>query len=308
MANSTLKSNKLVFGIIAILMLLVFLGSLTFLKNVYETEEYYVLNADVATRTQITAEMLQKVVTSKGTAPTTALAPKDVQSGAVYTRYPVRIGEIITLSNTGGLDDISIGIPDSWVVTSFQLPADNAVGGRISRGLYFDMMIVSDTGSFYPFINMLVLDTSVGLSGATSSNAVNTDEAKTGQTQFYYVGLTPEDAGYLQNIVSKFGGNMKLVLSPRENEYQKPNFAAYDGVFKYDPQTFEVKDSGEGTDNTFRDGERDKFGRLKNRDTDGNVKYPVKCGNAAGVSIASIEECETINNNTYSSTTTESVE
>lgn len=279
-------------------MVIVFIGSLTFLKNVYQTEDYYVLNQDVPTRTQILPEMLEPVTTSEGTAPQGALTPADVQNGAIFSRYPLRTGETVNASAVGGLDDIAVGIPDSWVVTSFPVPADNAVGGRIQRGVYFDMMVVDDDGTFYPFVNVLALDTSVSLSGASNANAVNTEEAKAGQTQYYYVGMTPADAALLKSMVKEHGGDLNLVLSPRENEYQPANLKAYEGIFKFDATDFEIKDYSAGTNNTFIDVERDEFGRPADRDETG-VKYPIKCGNSIGTAVESEADCEAINNNSY---------
>lgn len=303
MANSGVaRNNKIIFLVIAILMGAVFAGSLSFFNNVYETEVYYRLNQDVPTRTQLTPEMFDKVETSAGTAPEGALTIADVQNGFIFTRYPLRFGEVVNGSAVGGLDDISVGIPDSWVVTSFSVPADNAVGGRIQRGIYFDMMVVTETGVFYPFVNILALDTSISLSGATNANAVNTEESKSGQTSFYYVGMSPEDAALLQSLVRQYSSNIQLILSPRENEYQAPNLDAYtadDGLFAFDAEDFEIKNMSPGTNNTFTDVERDAFGRPAERDSNGNVLYPIKCGNSFGSVVDSASECEQIDNTTF---------
>ena len=73
-------------------------------------------------------------------------------------------------------------------------------------------MSTSD-GAFYPFINVKALDTTVDLSNASSSDAVDTEEAHAGQTTQYTVGLTPDNAAKLQSIMSQYNGNIKLVLS-----------------------------------------------------------------------------------------------
>lgn len=310
MASSGLKKNKLIFLTSGILMVLIFVGTLTLLKNVYQTETYYVLNTSLATRSQISPELLAPVTTTKGTAPKNALRPADVQSGQTFTRIPLEAGDILTNSNTGGLDDISVGLPDSWVVTSFPVPADDASAGRIRRGYYFDMMVTTENGVIYPFINMLALDTTTSLNSASNSNAINTDEARQGQSQIYYVGLTPANAAILQDLVNNYAGKIRLILTPRQNEYQAPDVENYTGegvggAFRFIQKDWTPQDMSGGTDNTFTKVERDELGRPKDRDTDGNVKYPTRCGNNSITNVKSLSECDRINPNSYPSATSE---
>lgn len=255
----SLRNNKLIFLMIIVLAIAVFLGVLKILQGIYTTETYYVLNTDVPTRTKIVPEMLDPVVAAEGQAPQAALGLEAVQSGSLYTKFPLLAGDILTNSNVGGFEDISTGVPDEWVITSFSVSADNAVGGRLQRGYYFDMMVSTDSHSFYPFINMLVLDTSVSLSNASNANAVNTEEAKDGQTTQYTVGASPADAAILQHIMRNHGSDIKLLISPRQNEYNAPQIDEYKGQFRYEEDM--IKNAGEGTDNSFRPLERDAFGR-----------------------------------------------
>ena len=271
--RSGLKNNKLIYLGIAIIAALIFFGSLLFFKNIYQQETYYVLNVDVATRTQVDPNMLTPVTTSAGTSPCSVTTPNpcvslaDVQSGLVYTKFPLLAGDILTSSNVGALDDISVGIPDNWVVTNFSVNADDAVGGRIKRGYYFDLMVIDTASgkSFYPFINVLCLDTTVSLDSASSNNAADTKEGHTGQTTQYVVGLSPKDAARLQFVVSKYTGKIKLVLSPRQNEYQSPNssdYAVSPDWFNFDIPTAPGQVNGkEQTNNNFTDVPRDKFGK-----------------------------------------------
>lgn len=291
------KSAKLIWLGIAVLLVFVFVGALTLLQSVYQTETYYVLNQDIPTRTQITMDMLTPVVTSAGTAPggspemteeqrnaerTSILTA--VQSGIVFSQFPMVAGDVLSPSNAGGLSDISVGVPDTWVITNFAVGADNAVGGRIQRGYYFDVMVLSDQGAFYPFVNVLALDTTVNLSGASSNNAVNSGEAQDGQTTQYTVGMSPANAAKLQDLVFTYGGNIRMVLSPRQNEYAAPRLMDYSGLFKYSidldgviapglQPVFDAQgnpldldrdgraDFREASDYTFTDVERDQFGR-----------------------------------------------
>lgn len=260
------KSNRLLYAVMAIIGIALFAVTSWAAQKMFETETYYVLNQDVATRTLVTPEMLSPVVVSKGGAPEAAATISDIQGGDYYTQYPLQSGDILTHSNIGTLEDISVGIPDSWVVTNFSVDADSAVGGRIKRGTYFDMMVADANGSFYPFVNVLALDTTVNLSSASSADAADTSEAHEGQTTQYVVGMSPEDAAKLQSVMQMYSGSIKLVLSPRQNEYEKPDLHAYDGIFSYNPSDGTIW-PGEGTNgneltnNSFQDVKRDDNGR-----------------------------------------------
>lgn len=250
--------------------------------NLIQTETYYVLNEDVPARGMVYPEMLDPVTVSKGGAPEAAIGLEEVQNGATFTSFPLLAGDILTASNIGGREDMSVGIPDDWVITNFSVGADDAVGGRIQRGYYFDMLVTDEGGSFYPFVNVLALDTTVDLSGASSADAANTEEAKSGMTSQYVVGMSPENAAKLHTIVEKYS-NIKLVLSPRSNEYQKPNMQDYTGVFNFSVGDAPVN-LGEGTDYTFTHLERDGFGRL--------IEELKNCGDGNAV-INDEELCET---------------
>lgn len=250
--------------------------------NIIQTQTYYVLREDVPARAEIHPDLLEPITVSKDGAPPTALTIEDIQDGGVFTAHPLLAGDILTASNVGTREDISIGIPDEWVVTNFSVDADNAVGGRIQRGFYFDILVIDDAGGFYPFVNVLALDTTVNLSGASNEDAANTEEAKSGIHTQYVVGMSPENAAKLHHIVNRYP-NIKLVLSPRANEYQKPNLADYTGIFSYSSGDAPVN-LGEGTDYTFTVLERDKFGRL--------IEELVNCGDGNAV-INDEEVCKT---------------
>lgn len=256
------KNQYLLIGLIILISIALFIFTASVFAKLFQTETYYVLNQDVPTRTQVTPDMLSAVSTSEGTAPKAAIGIGEVQSGDVYTQYPLVAGDILTASNVGSQEDISVGIPDEWVVTNFSVSADDAVGGRIQRGTYFDIMVSDESGSFYPFVNVLALDTTVDLSNASSSEAADTEEAHSGQTTQYVVGMSPQDAAKLQNIVQRYGsGKIKLVLSPRQNEYAQPQISSYSGLFSYDQASEMPINEGVGTDYTFTSVERDATGK-----------------------------------------------
>lgn len=258
-------NNRFLYAAIILVSVVSFIIFSSLFQKIFQTETYYILNQDIPTRTQISPEMLDPVTTSVGTAPEAAFGLDVVQTGSAYSQYPLKAGDILTQSNIGTLDDISVGVPDNWVITNFSVGADDAVGGRIRRGHYFDMMVATQDGAYYPFVNVLTLDTTINLGGASSAEAVDTEEAHDGQTTQYVIGMSPENAAKLQQVVRLHGGDIKLVMSPRSNEYQKPQLGAYDGTFVYDQNEDGniwpgKSDSGELTDYTFTDIKRDEFG------------------------------------------------
>jgi len=275
-----MKNNTFLAGIAVVLGLGIGGIVLALFLNLWQTETYYILKEDVPSRAQVTPEMLEPISVNKGGAPEAALGLDEVQAGGVFTAHPLLAGDILTLSNVGSREDISVGIPDEWVITNFSVGADSAVGGRIQRGYYFDMLVADADGGFYPFVNMLALDTTVDLASASSSDAANTEEAQAGQTTQYVVGMSPENAAKLHNVMAKYGSNVKLVISPRQNEYEKPQISDYEGVFAYNTGDTPLN-LGEGTDYTFTVLERDEFGRLTeelNNCGDGNAVIPCADG------------------------------
>lgn len=266
--SSLLANNRIIFGGVAVLLIIVFVGALTLLKSTVQTETYYVLNDElgetIPARTLVTEEMLSPMVIAADTAPPTALSIDEIMENYVYTKYALNPGDILTSSNAGDVDDIYNGVPDNWVITNFSVDADSAVGGRIRAGTYFDMMIATDSGSFYPFINVLTLDATVDLSSASSAAAAESSEAYEGQTSQYVVAMSPQDAGRLHNLVRTYPDAIKLVLSPQQNNYNKPNISDYSEVFTFDDPTSPIwpgkSDEGEVTDSDFNRVERNEAG------------------------------------------------
>ena len=326
-SGGLLKNAKLIWAGIAVLLVGVFVGSFMFLQSIYEQETYYVLNQDVPTRTQITMDMLTPVTTSEGTAPggtpemtqeqkdeERAAILSAVQTGAAYSQFPLKSGDVLSPSNVGGLADISVGIPDDWVVTSLSVDYNNAVQGRINRGMYFDIMVVGDDGAYYPFVNVLALETATG--EGTSSAGSEDESGMNSTTSVYTVGMSPENAAKLQFLQKNLGGDMRLVLSPRQNEYASPQLEEYAGMFTYDPTSDGViapgiqpvldadgnpvdldedgeADTREITDYTFSDIERDQFGRpvevVENVGM-GNAKIPASVDGAVATGDEDAQE------------------
>lgn len=321
------KNAKLLWAAIAVLLVLVFFGVLNFLQSIYQTETYYVLNQDVPVRAQITMDMLTPVVTSFGTAPggspdmdseqktaERAAILSTVQSGQAFAQYPLVSGDVLSPSNVGALSDISVGIPDTWVVSSINVDFNNAVQGRIQRGTYFDMMVVAADGTYYPFVNILALETLDG--GANSSAGGQTTTGTNAVTSVYSVGMSPQNTAKLQWLMSFADGQIKLVLSPRQNEYASPRISDYQGQFFYnllrdgviapglqpvldengEPVDLDgdgIPDQREITDYTFSNIERDQFGRpIKQVENVGlgNAKVPAASANGQTPTNVNAEE------------------
>lgn len=252
-----------------------FVVALLLLSNVFKTETYYVLNKNVPAQTLITPEMVSPVVTSEGSTPPNSIGLAEIQEGNIYSQYPLSSGDILSKSSIGELDGIEVGVPDSWVITSFTVDSSSTVGGRIERGSYFDIMATSEKGTFYLFSNVLALDVSSG--GESKESDAEGNIVSSGPTTEITVGMSPANAAKLQDSISRYGQDaIKLTLSPRQNDYAAPRLADYEGVFSHNPEDG-VDNAGEGTDSTFVDVKRDESGRPIDKvegDTQGNSKVP----------------------------------
>src|SRR5699024_9281756 len=208
------RNSGVLIGTIAIGAIMLFGVLVVVAQKMMATEVYYQVTQDVLPRQTITANMVEDISTKKGTAPATAITLSDIQSGAAQAKYALSPGEVLTYGNVGAAGDSlhdnllhekekdlaaileKDGNPEdyeNWVLTSFSV------------------------GAYYPFINLRAIDTSVSLSGASSSNAANTEEAYAGQTSQYVVQLSPNDAARLQWFVSNFGNSVKLVLNDKSD-------------------------------------------------------------------------------------------
>lgn len=267
-AKSWIKGDRSILLIVGIIVASVVLFTivLSTLRTLTATEEYYQLTTEIPANTQITPDMVEAVVTQEGTAPQ-SLGMGAIQTGNVYSRYSMDPGDILMNSNVvSALESVDFAVPEGWVVTSFSVGADNAVQGRIRTGDYFDMMVLNDNGeAFYPFVNVLVLDTSVSLGNASSSEAIDTPEAQAGQTEQYTVAMTPEDAAKLQSTMARYS-TVKLVKPQSQDEFTELDIREYAGLFSIsgngqdavwpgeeqgnEPEEEEapIEEGGEGTD------------------------------------------------------------
>lgn len=231
--TSSIKGGKVLWTAAIVMAILVAGSMFALLSSVASTSTYYVLNQNVPARTQITPSMMTAVVTSDGGQPRNAATLADVQTGKVFSKYALNTGDVVSMSNSGPLTAINVGVPDTYVITSFSVEAKNAVAGRVKRGDYIDVIAVTtstngDERSKYILRNVLVLDVNSDLaqvgattaSTATANSAAGTSTGATasdsaaargGVPSLYTVGLPPVDAARLALAVND---TLFIVLSP----------------------------------------------------------------------------------------------
>ena len=238
--TASAKDTKLLWIVIVLLALLVAGGTFAILNNITKQDTYYVLNTNLPSRTQITPQDLSPVSTSQNSAPQNAIGLSEVQQGTVYTKYPLQAGDVISASNAGSLDTINEGIPDNWVVTSFE-PADNdPIVENLQRGDYFDIMATnmkkedqrpagdnnSDLNQIkvgqYVFRNVMVLDNPATTTANDNNDSANGATSQTqNSTTAFVVGMSPQNAAMLTILTKNF--DTKIVMSPRYNTYANPS-------------------------------------------------------------------------------------
>lgn len=253
--NSLFKGRKGWFilavgcGLIAVILIAVLLSS------VVSTTKYYVLKQNVPSRTLITPDLLEEVVTTKGGEPKTALTPADVSSKAYYTKVDLQAGDIVTDTNSGDLIPLTAGIPSSFVVGSFAVQPNNAAAGQIKRGDYIDVYLSQDDQSSLVLQRVLVLQAQQDLENGESDKSVTatadtpTAQYNVGIPYLYTVGVSQQDAAKLAILSSK-GSNLFVTLSSSDSVQngakEQTVGNSLSGILNVP-----VGDSGKGTDNTF---------------------------------------------------------
>ncbi|MGV8847728.1 MAG: RcpC/CpaB family pilus assembly protein [Propionicimonas sp.] len=261
-AGRTVFIGATVTGVMAVAVVAGILGKAA------DTGTYYVLNADVAARTPVTAEMLRPVTTSAEGVPRSAYDPIFLSEHDVFTKYSVRAGDLITASNTGALDPINKDLPAGFVVASLVASPENAVAGKVRRGDYVDVYAVDSEGravastggggiSKLVLHHMLILDVTVtpstiahaatdGQAGADLNPGPESAAARGGIPSLYTVACSPEDAAKIALIRDK---NVFMTLS--SNDAGTGSLNVQQGL----PDVFapnEVGDSGAGTEKAVK--------------------------------------------------------
>lgn len=279
--------------LVFILAILAAAGTLYILSGLTKQDTYYVLNTNMPSRTQITSADLQPVTTSQGSAPQNAIGLDVINQGSTYTKYPLQAGDVVSASNAGSLDTINEGIPDNWVVTSFNPGGDDPIIENLQRGDHFDLMITnakqkdqqsnpddSDMSNIaigqYAFRNVMVLDNPMSTTANANNDSANGATAQTqNSTQMFIVGMSPKNAAMLTYITGNYA--TKIVMSPKQASYDAPssldklyetfNFNDYLGENKNGILPSKCVNSNTGkeenedcTDDTFAPQERNEFG------------------------------------------------
>lgn len=287
------KETRMIWVLVFIVALAAAAGTLYILSSLTKQDTYYVLNTNMPSRTQITSADLQPVTTSQGSAPQNAIGLDVINQGSTYTKYPLQAGDVVSASNAGSLDTINEGIPDNWVVVSFNPGNADPVVENLQRGDYFDMMITnakkqdqksnpddSDMASVavgqYAFRNVMILDNPMSTTANANNDSANGATAQTqNSTQMFLVGMSPKNAAMLTYITGNY--DTKLVMSPKQTSYADPstldalyktfNFNDYLGEHPTGIMPSKCVNSSTGeeinedcTDNTFAAQERDEFG------------------------------------------------
>lgn len=255
------KKNTLMVTLLGSLAVVVGIGLFFALRTMFKTETYYVLSENVPAKQEIKADMLEEVTVNKDGVPPTAITKGQVESGQVVSKIPLEKGDILTASNTGVSLDTSAGIPDDWVVTSLNISSNDAVGGQVSRGDYFDIVGITSEGAKYIATNVLALDVSTSQveQEGKSGTIMNTELQ-------YLIGAPPEVAGVIASATnSDIFNSIKIMLSPRSVQYKERNLEKLNGVFNAEIDTPPI-DLFKGTDPTFSEVLRDKNGRPVNKE------------------------------------------
>ena len=273
--NSTIAKPKKNLSLILFLGVLICLicGGIFFgLSKMFATDTYYVLNADVPAKTQITKALLMPQETAQGTAPKNAVNMDTVQKGNVYAKYPLYQGDVVSTSNAGSITNSYDGIPDNWVVTSVSISADKAVDGGLSKGDYFDIIRVSDEQGKYLAIDALVLD----VNASTATQSKETEKSNSGASLVYTIGL-PQELAPAVHASLLSSDDVHFVRSPIAARYEKRDIEGLDTFVNSESKPLE--DLMKGTDPTFNPIVRDVNSRPVNKTNckEGKIKPANLC-------------------------------
>lgn len=250
----TNKQNILVLGVIGLIVVIVAGTIFVGVSQALSQESYYVLIDDVTAKSPITTTMVVERTTAKGSAPQNALDYNEIQQGNLYARYALYQGDVVSWSNAGPASDTSLGIPDDWAVTTFNVSSDNAVGGSLGRGEYIDIMMVSEGTSRYAFNNVLILE------ARTSNQEVTSEEVtEIGEVVQYTVGMPSEEIAILHAAIDE-AMDVIVVKAPMNVKYGDRETSGLGGSYRFDEGVGNI-DLFLGSDPTFTPVIRDEKGR-----------------------------------------------
>jgi Flp pilus assembly protein CpaB len=186
--NSIFKGRWALWVLALVFALVAMLGTLTIVGSIAQRVKYFVVNADVAARTQITSANVVAVEVPADAIPPLALSEADVASGQYYSAIALKAGSTLMSSVvTDGLTALDSELPPGYVMASLLVSPENAVGGRIKRGDYVDIAAIngSDTQTAKVVLHhILVLAVTVSPdSVATAANSSGASGASAGSSK-----------------------------------------------------------------------------------------------------------------------------
>ena len=249
-AGGVLGTGKPLYLAAALAAVLAMGGVFALLGSATQVKTYYVLGQDIPVRTPVTAAMLIPRQAAPNAIPLNALDMAYFRDHAVVALVSLKKNDVLSKTVVGPAERISTKLPDTFVVASFQVSAENAVAGKVRSGDYIDVIATDAANGGLSRIVMnhvLVLDVAVApnsISQSATSGAVGPESLalRTGIPSMYTVGLSPQDATKLAIIRSK---DLFLVLSANQVAATVDVATSAGSVF-----TSPAKDSGAGTDST----------------------------------------------------------
>lgn len=232
-------------------------GVLVIVGHAADQSTYYVMKADVAAHTQVTMGMLTPVSTSATGVPPTALSLNQFAKGNLYTKIPLKAGDVVSSSVVGQFQSLTSILPSGFMIASLKVAPENAVGGRIKSGDYIDIAAINSTGHAVAKIvlhHVLVLDVTVLPASITSNaNTTGVNQSGTGPDspaiyngipQMYTLAVIPQDFLALALIKDS---NIYLGLSGNGSTGSLTAYLDPTALFA----AGSVPDSGAGTENVF---------------------------------------------------------
>ena len=255
--NAIFKGKWTIWGLTLGFALLSGFGILVIVGHAADKATYYVMKTNVAARTQVTMSMLMPVSTSTTGVPPTALGLNSFARGNLYTKIPLKAGDVISSSVVGQWQSLSSTLPDGFMVASLKVSPENAVGGRIKSGDYIDIAAISSSGHASAKIvlhHVLVLDVTVApgsISSAANSNTLNqsgtgpdSPSVYNGIPQLYTLAVQPQDFLTLALIKDS---TVYLGITGNNAPSSLSAFLDAPSIFANSP----VGDAGAGTANVF---------------------------------------------------------
>lgn len=255
--NSIFKGKWTIWGLSLGFALLSGFGILVIVGHAADKATYYVMKNSVAARTQVTLSMLTPVSTSATGVPPTALSLNSFAAGNLYTRIPLKAGDVISSSVVGAYQSLTASLPDGYMVASLQVAPGDAVGGRVKSGDYIDIASISSSGHAIAKIvlhHVLVLDVTVApgtISNAANSNTLNqsgtgpdSPSLYNGIPQMYTLAVQPQDFLTLALIKN---GTVYLGLTGNNAPSSLSAFLDSTTIYANTP----ASDAGSGTGSIF---------------------------------------------------------